>query len=111
MIHQPYSPFVGQNATFEADPETVKEIQQEFQPRPTDSTLFHSPQLDKKRSLPSLLRRPRLYAALLVLWVACFLLPLTSLLLRLESRSSTRLRSILLPGTVSPTDTMPGEIF
>lgn len=50
MTHQPYSPFVGQKATFEADPEIVREIQQEFQSPPMDSTLFHSPQLDKKVS-------------------------------------------------------------
>lgn len=50
MTHQPYSPFVGQKATFEADPEIVKEIQQEFQSPPMPSALFHSPQIDKKVS-------------------------------------------------------------
>ncbi|KAG9637850.1 hypothetical protein KCU95_g13982, partial [Aureobasidium melanogenum] len=50
MTHQPYSPFVGQKATFEADPKLVKEIDEEFQSPPMDSTLFHSPQLGKKVS-------------------------------------------------------------
>ncbi|KAG9530397.1 hypothetical protein KCU93_g2655, partial [Aureobasidium melanogenum] len=50
MTHQPYSPFVGQKATFEADPKLVKEINEEFQSPPMDSTLFHSPQLGKKVS-------------------------------------------------------------
>ncbi|KAH0371607.1 hypothetical protein KCU65_g1717, partial [Aureobasidium melanogenum] len=50
LTHQPYSPFVGQKATFEADPKLVKEINEEFQSPPMDSNLFHSPQLGKKVS-------------------------------------------------------------
>ncbi|KAH0264583.1 hypothetical protein KCU91_g11956, partial [Aureobasidium melanogenum] len=50
MAHQPYSPFIGQKATFEADPKLVKEINEEFQSPPMDSNLFHSPQLGKKVS-------------------------------------------------------------
>ncbi|KAI4727222.1 hypothetical protein E4T49_04947 [Aureobasidium sp. EXF-10728] len=47
MTHQPYSPYVGQKAVFEADPELVKEIDEEFQSPPMPSELFRSPQLDK----------------------------------------------------------------
>ncbi|KAG9633498.1 hypothetical protein KCU77_g8780, partial [Aureobasidium melanogenum] len=50
MTHQPYSPFVGQKATFEADPKLVKDINEEFQSPPMDSTFFHSPQIGKKVS-------------------------------------------------------------
>ncbi|CAD0099752.1 unnamed protein product [Aureobasidium mustum] len=50
MTHQPYSPFVGQKATFEADPKLVKEIDEEFQSPPMDSNLFHSPQIGHKVS-------------------------------------------------------------
>ncbi|KAH0348048.1 hypothetical protein KCU83_g6371, partial [Aureobasidium melanogenum] len=53
MTHQPYSPFVGQKATFEADPKLVKEINEEFQSPPMDSIFFHSPQLGKNVSLKS----------------------------------------------------------
>ncbi|KAK6008206.1 hypothetical protein QM012_000109 [Aureobasidium pullulans] len=50
MTHQPYSPFVGQKATFEADPKLVKEIDEEFQSPPLSNSLFHSPKVDKKVS-------------------------------------------------------------
>jgi hypothetical protein len=50
MTHPPYSPFVGQKAVFEADPQNVKEIQEEFKSPPMDYALFHSPHLGKKKS-------------------------------------------------------------
>ncbi|CAD0109552.1 unnamed protein product [Aureobasidium uvarum] len=47
MTHQPYSPFVGQKAVFEADPKLVKEIDEEFQSPPMPTALFRSPKIDK----------------------------------------------------------------
>jgi hypothetical protein len=47
MTHAPYSPFVGQKATFEADPENVKAIQEEFNSPPMDHALFHRSQVRK----------------------------------------------------------------
>ncbi|KAI4760122.1 hypothetical protein E4T51_06869 [Aureobasidium sp. EXF-12344] len=48
MTHAAYSPFVGQKAVFEADPEVVQKIQQEFATPPLDFGLFHSHEVEKK---------------------------------------------------------------
>ncbi|KAI4734597.1 hypothetical protein E4T50_14876 [Aureobasidium sp. EXF-12298] len=48
MTHAAYSPFIGQKAVFEADPEVVQKIQQEFATPPMDYGLFHSVEVEKK---------------------------------------------------------------
>jgi hypothetical protein len=48
MAHAAYSPFIGQKAVFEADPEIVQKIQQEFATPPMNYGLFHSPEVEKK---------------------------------------------------------------
>ncbi|CAD0086219.1 unnamed protein product [Aureobasidium vineae] len=48
MTHQPYSPFVGQKAVFEADPKLVKEIDEEFHPQLEK----HSPKSAEKAKTP-----------------------------------------------------------
>jgi hypothetical protein len=49
LTHAPHSPFVGQKATFEADPMLVQQIQEEFNSPPMDHSFFYSPQASKKK--------------------------------------------------------------
>lgn len=47
MTHASHSPFIGQKATFEADPKVVKEIQEEFESPAMAPALFRSPYVGK----------------------------------------------------------------
>ncbi|KAI5197896.1 hypothetical protein E4T39_07075 [Aureobasidium subglaciale] len=47
LIHQPHSMFKGQQAVFEADPEVVRQIDEEFQSPPLPACLFRTPRSDK----------------------------------------------------------------
>lgn len=48
LTHAPHSPFVGQKATFEADPKLVQQIQEEFNSPPMDHAFFHNSHVRKQ---------------------------------------------------------------
>ncbi|KAI5249370.1 hypothetical protein E4T43_00933 [Aureobasidium subglaciale] len=47
FTHQPHSMFKGQQAVFDADPEIVRQIDEEFQSPPLPASLFRTPRSDK----------------------------------------------------------------
>ncbi|KAI4843075.1 hypothetical protein E4T44_06944 [Aureobasidium sp. EXF-8845] len=51
LTHAPHSPFVGQKATFDADPKLVEQIQEEFNSPPMDHAFFHGSQVRKQSPL------------------------------------------------------------